>query len=319
MRSHSLDQNLFNDLDLKLFLERSLTLCLEKTGAGLVVWIDKDEFDKINHHKNEEKFEEGQSFSRDLKVCATSEIKTEGLIHKLKTFDMDQPSPQVKNSEILFPINSYDGKDILGYWLVTGIPEGKSSRAALGLSKLSSQISKHLGFCLKHQAALNESFVDDLTGLYNQRYMAMTIENEIFRCTREKKKFSVLFMDIDHFKAVNDNDGHWIGSRLLIELGHVIQANTRRSDYCFRYGGDEFVIMLSGSDQDGATVAAERLRKIIEETDFLVDGNQYNITMSIGIATYPDHAESHKEIIQMADKAMYCGKNKSRNIIVMAS
>ena len=104
--------------------------------------------------------------------------------------------------------------------------------------------------------------MDDLTGLYNQTLpMAMCLENEIHRCSREKKKFSVLFMDIDYFKAVNDNDGHWVGSRLLVELGHVISSNTRRSDYSFRYGGDEFVIMLSGADQDGAaSTAAERIQ-----------------------------------------------------------
>ena len=181
------------------------------------------------------------------------------------------------------------------------------------------RLSKHFGFCIQHQKAKEDSFLDDLTGLYNQKYMAISLENEIHRCSRENKKFSVLFMDIDFFKSVNDTQGHWVGSRLLIELGKVIHHHTRRTDVCFRYGGDEFVVMLSGADKEGAVVAAERLRKQVESTDFLIDGMQFNITLSIGIATYPDHAESHKDIIQLADQAMYCGKNKSRNIVFMAS
>jgi diguanylate cyclase (GGDEF)-like protein len=126
-------------------------------------------------------------------------------------------------------------------------------------------------------------------------------------------------MDIDLFKQVNDTRGHWVGSKLLVELGRLLHMNLRRSDYAFRYGGDEFVVVLPDTPPEGATVAAERIRNEIEKYSFIIDGQKLKVTMSIGIAAYPDHAESSSDIIKLADAAMYEGKAKSRNIVIMAS
>ncbi len=147
----------------------------------------------------------------------------------------------------------------------------------------------------------------------------MVLENEIYRAQREDLRFSVLFMDVDFFKSINDSRGHLIGSRLLIEVSKILKFNLRRSDYAFRYGGDEFVVVLPVTSSKGAQIAAERIREHIEKTNFVVDGVALKLTLSIGLATFPDHAKTHKDIIKMADEAMYCGKNKSRNIVFVAS
>src|SRR5690606_38723151 len=108
--------------------------------------------------------------------------------------------------------------------------------------------------------------------------------------------------------------GHWVGSKVLVELGRLIKTSVRSSDYAFRYGGDEFVVVLVDTDVTNAEKVAERIRKKVEQTTFKIDGIQLNVTVSIGLAAFPEHARTSEQVIQMADQAMYYEKNKSRNI-----
>jgi diguanylate cyclase (GGDEF)-like protein len=179
--------------------------------------------------------------------------------------------------------------------------------------------TRYLHFAYVHLAALNESYLDELTGLYNQRYLPMALEHEINRAKRDKTKFTLLFLDIDYFKMVNDGRGHWVGSRLLVELGKVLRAQVRSCDYCFRYGGDEFIVLLSGAAAEEAVKVAERIRQSVERNSFTVEGHNLNLTVSIGLASYPQHAQTAPGLIQIADQAMYYGKRKSRNIVFVAS
>ena len=179
--------------------------------------------------------------------------------------------------------------------------------------------AKYLAFAYQHLGAKNDSYLDELTGLYNQRYLPMALDHEIQRSKRENTPFTLLFLDIDYFKMVNDGRGHWVGSRLLIELGHVLKSQVRTCDYCFRYGGDEFIVVLGNANLEGSKIVAERIRKAIEGKTFAVDGHNLNLTVSIGLAAYPDHANSAPALIKIADQAMYYGKRKSRNIVFVAS
>ena len=131
--------------------------------------------------------------------------------------------------------------------------------------------------------------------------------------------FSVLFIDVDHFKRVNDSMGHVVGSGVLKQLGDVLTDQIRSSDYAFRYGGDEFIILLSHTEGIEAENVAERIRKQVEKQVFSVNKVDVQITISIGLAFYPEHAQSAEEIVRIADEAMYYGKNKSRNIVYKAS
>jgi diguanylate cyclase (GGDEF)-like protein len=163
------------------------------------------------------------------------------------------------------------------------------------------------------------TYVDDLTELYNQRYLPIALDKSIERYEASSECFSVLFMDIDHFKKVNDSKGHIIGSRILVELGKILKQNIRSVDYGFRYGGDEFLLILTNTDPQTANIIAERIRKQVESTIFEMDQRKLQITLSIGIACFPLHAKTRQDVLEMADKAMYYGKNKSRNIVFMAS
>lgn len=179
--------------------------------------------------------------------------------------------------------------------------------------------SKYLHFAYQHLAARNESYLDELTGLYNQRYLPMALEHEINRSKREKGQFTLLFLDIDYFKMVNDGRGHLVGSRLLIELSMVLRGQVRACDYCFRYGGDEFIVLLGSTGSENAKIVAERIRKAVEEKTFSVEGHNLNLTVSIGLASYPAHAQTANGLIHIADQAMYYGKRKSRNVVFVAS
>lgn len=182
-----------------------------------------------------------------------------------------------------------------------------------------STLAYHLDQALAYDQVEILTFKDDLTELYNQRYLPVILDQEMQRASRHKHKFSVLFLDIDFFKLVNDSKGHLVGSGVIVQLSQLLKNSIRGTDFAFRYGGDEYVIVLSDADSNQAAQVAERLRKKTEETVFEIGGSQVKVTISIGIATYPEHAQSTQELLQMADDAMYKGKNKSRNIVYLAS
>lgn len=163
------------------------------------------------------------------------------------------------------------------------------------------------------------TYTDDVTGLYNQRYMETVIERELALAKRNGNAFSVLFLDLDHFKQVNDTYGHLVGSRILYEVGEEIRKSLRESDITFRFGGDEFVCVLSHTNLVEALLVAERIRVRLEKKRFLAKENlNIRLTASIGVASYPEHALTREEILHAADQALYGVKEDSRNKVVPA-
>ena len=163
------------------------------------------------------------------------------------------------------------------------------------------------------------TITDDLTRLFNSRYLNLYLGREIKRCKRHGIPLSVIFLDLDGFKSINDQYGHLAGSGTLTEVGGVLALGVRESDILARYGGDEFVVVLPETPASGALVIAERLRRAIEEHRFLEpQGIAARISASFGIATYPDHALSPEGLIQKADQAMYRVKEKDKNGIEVA-
>ncbi len=164
------------------------------------------------------------------------------------------------------------------------------------------------------------TITDDCTGLFNARHLYKTLETEVYRSSRFGYEFSVIFIDLDHFKAVNDTHGHLVGSRLLAEVGYLIKAQLRLIDFAFRYGGDEFVVLLPQTSKDSALVVARRLRDSLRMGRFCTEqGYQLNIRASIGLATFPHDAQTPHDIIRQADEMMYVVKNSTRDNIGIAS
>jgi diguanylate cyclase (GGDEF)-like protein len=163
------------------------------------------------------------------------------------------------------------------------------------------------------------TITDDCTGLYNARHLYKTLETEVYRSSRFGYEFSILFIDLDHFKAVNDTHGHLIGSKLLAEIGYLVKAQLRLIDFAFRYGGDEFVVLLPQTSKDQALVVAKRLREALRDSTFCRDeGLNLNIRASIGLATYPHDARTAHDVIRQADGMMYMVKNSTRDNIGIA-
>ncbi|HXZ27309.1 MAG TPA: sensor domain-containing diguanylate cyclase [Terriglobales bacterium] len=163
------------------------------------------------------------------------------------------------------------------------------------------------------------TITDDVTGLYNARHLYKTLEAEVYRSARFGYEFSVVFIDLDHFKHVNDTYGHLVGSKLLAEIGYMIKTHLRLIDYAFRYGGDEFVILLPQTPKDSAQVVAKRLLDVFRQCKFLRDDSlNINVRASMGIAAYPEDAKSAHEIIRQADEMMYTVKNTTRDNIAVA-
>jgi diguanylate cyclase (GGDEF)-like protein len=225
------------------------------------------------------------------------------------------------DNDIVIKVGSADqlNHESIGCFYFEGIKGRNRQRVGVRVLDYLQQVRKYIDFAYQHWKALRLSYLDDLTGLYNQKYLAGAINKEIQRSSRSSRPFSVLFLDVDYFKQVNDSNGHLVGSKILIAVADLIRACIRECDFAFRYGGDEFIVLLIDSGGSGARVVAERIRKRVEDCHFLVDGNQIRLTVSIGLAAYPEHATSTEQLIQMADDAMYSGKHKSRNVVYIAS
>ena len=158
------------------------------------------------------------------------------------------------------------------------------------------------------------SITDDLTGLYNSRYLHILLEKEFSRCFQKKMPLTLIFMDIDHFKKVNDIYGHLAGSATLSEFGDVIKSVLRPGDNGARYGGDEYIMILPETSKQEAIEIVQILRRKIKEKNFLVSkGFDIKLTASFGLATFPDDVDSKDEAIRLADKLMYKVKESSRD------
>jgi diguanylate cyclase (GGDEF)-like protein len=161
------------------------------------------------------------------------------------------------------------------------------------------------------------TITDDCTGLYNVRHLYRVLEEYTDPTNRSSSPFSMIFIDIDHFKDVNDRHGHLVGSHILREVGQTLRAGLRRQDIVFRYGGDEFVIMLPGAGKRAAQLVAERILKNMRERRF---GNvlSLEIRASFGVATWPEDGATVHEIIRSADTMMYLVKGTTRDNVAVA-
>ncbi len=185
-------------------------------------------------------------------------------------------------------------------------------------------IATHAGLALanaeRYHHAKERAFIDDVTSVYNARYLLQATENEIHRSDRSGQSLSVLFLDLDRFKRVNDQYGHLVGSNVLRRLSEVLLDCVRQVDTLARYGGDEFTILLVDTGLEGGVAVAERIRRTVEETVFEAsDGTPIRLSISIGVATFPDHSTEREGLLDMADKAMYLAKSRGRNCVCSAS
>ena len=178
-------------------------------------------------------------------------------------------------------------------------------------------ITSLLAADLKHaREGLEElSDTDELTGLKNRRAFNSAFEFESKKAMRYQRSFSILMLDADDLKRVNDRFGHAVGDRLIVSIAGVIRDSLRETDVLARYGGDEFVVILTETSLERAVEVAERIRAAVENTSFSAEGERVSSTVSIGIASYSPSGDSQDEVVVRADRKLYESKRKGKNTI----
>ena len=159
---------------------------------------------------------------------------------------------------------------------------------------------------------------DSLTGLLNRAELDKALETETTRADRYERPLSLLMLDIDHFKFVNDDFGHQAGDKVLVELAKILELATRKVDSVGRFGGEEFLVILPELNHEQALMLAERIRRQVESTSIRYQDKQIEITVSIGVSTYPQHGVSVDDLVKASDDAMYKAKKRGRNQIASA-
>lgn len=203
------------------------------------------------------------------------------------------------------------------------LPASREPRLTPGLLRAVRQLlepaSISLDNALRLRRAEELSVTDDLTHLYNSRFLNQVLRRETKRASRSGRPLSLLFLDLDGFKSINDTHGHLFGSRALVEAASIIRGSARETDMVARFGGDEFAMILPDTGAEGAFAVGERTRVRVAEYNFLAaDGLNIHLTASVGVATLPDVAASAEELVQAADMAMYRVKDSGKNGIQAA-
>lgn len=224
----------------------------------------------------------------------------------------------VPDADLLaLPIRS-EGRVVGGIWLFSeGRPfdDDERQRAALVIEQAELALINAERFL----QAREKAFIDDVTSLYNARYLLSALDREVNRASRSQSRLSVLFLDLDRFKTVNDRFGHLVGSRVLRELGGLLQDSVRAIDTVGRYGGDEFTILLVDTGLDGALSVADRIRQSVASHSFGAErGLDLRLTVSVGVATFPTHGDSRERLLDLSDKAMYLAKALGRDHVCSA-
>ena len=217
------------------------------------------------------------------------------------------------NSCITIPLTA-DKKHYGSLIILSSREEAKEEELRF-LSMFAKQIEVAITISSLFQAVKSQAVCDALTGLYNRRYFEDFIKKEALRANRQNQKFSVIGLDLDFLKQINDNYGHNYGDIAIKTIAEVLKSNARSIDVAARIGGEEFNILLPGIDSEGAMIAAERIRKAIEAQEIPVIGK---ITASLGVATYFEQTDDVDELLELADHAMYQSKHEGRNRVTLA-
>ena len=220
---------------------------------------------------------------------------------------------QPVKSVIMIPLLPRDKE--FGWFCVFSSREELAPAETDFLGLFAKQIEMAITIADLFQTVRDEAVTDALTGLYNRRYFEEALNKEIARSKRLKQPFSIIGIDLDFLKKINDTYGHSYGDLAIKTIANVLKSNARSVDIPARIGGEEFDVLLPGISSDGAMIAAERIRKSIENAEIETIGH---ITGSLGVATFLEHTENAEELLELTDQAMYTSKRNGRNQVTLA-
>jgi len=247
-----------------------------------------------------------QTKSIDLSLSAVLPELSKETIDKVLT---NQPIKSI----IVVPLVAQEKE--FGWFCVFSAREELAGAEMDFLGLFAKQIEMAITIADLFQAVREQAVTDALTGLYNRRYFEEALGKEVQRAKRQKQPFSIIGIDLDYLKKINDTYGHNFGDIAIKAIADVLKSNARSVDIPARIGGEEFNILLPGIASDGAMIAAERIRKSIENLEIDTVGH---ITGSLGVASYFEHTENVEELLELTDQAMYTSKREGRNRVTLA-
>jgi diguanylate cyclase (GGDEF)-like protein len=226
----------------------------------------------------------------------------------------------VKNTYLCVPILAQgETLGILHFQATDEVPHLEASQISFKTT-FAGQLGLSIANIRLREALRTQSVRDALTGLYNRRYLEEILEREVRRATRASQSLGVLMIDLDHFKNFNDTYGHDAGDAVLRETGASLTKGIRAEDFVCRFGGEEFVVILPTANVEAACARAERLRLKMKELTVLHQGKSMGmLTISVGVAVFPEHGSSPKELMAAADAALYEAKRNGRDQIAVAA
>ncbi len=308
---------------LESVLERVLVLMEIEAGGIFLVNAQTDELVLNTHQGFSESFirdvkrmKVGKGFAGRVALTGkplivgnmTADARFDPIVLKREGFQSLSAIPIMSREKILgvLSVCSYGSRNFL-------------ERELQLLGTIANQIGVAVENSQLYERTVEIAFTDSMTGLYNRRYLMEQIEREFARASRSKSAFSVIMIDLDGLKTVNDRFGHHGGDAILKELGRIIKADTRTSDVAGRLGGDEFMLLASETDSSEACDIGERIRSQVEQYHTEIDGEELGASISVGVASYPSHASDVKELLQRADEAMYNAKRSGKNQVCLAT
>lgn len=302
-----LSQFSFVEDEKKLFSEITdyLKQCYSLEYA--VVYSSANELLKIKHSQSRVIFE----FETD-----TIKNKLELYAKNIRSYDKNQLVIHLNEAEFYLNLGTKQSQDYCMVFKLGRFIDEASLEALAQFTQGQLRTIEHVQKLYKTQELIH---IDDVTGLYNQRKLYKDLNFLVEKFNIDKDPFCVLFIDIDHFKKVNDGHGHLVGTRLLEAVALDIKHLLRDSDLCYRYGGDEFVVILSNSNAETGKIVGERILSKILGKSFHVDlttqKSDHSLSVSIGVAEFPTDAVNTQEILSIADRMMYEAKESGRGVV----
>ncbi len=230
----------------------------------------------------------------------------------LKEYRLESNILEIVKAKRLFILPVVMGNKVSGVFVI-GDPYLKIKEQTIFLlGAFSNEVGVALENAYLYHRMEELSIIDELTNVQNYRFFKERLVKELELARRYAHFLSLAIIDIDNFKRYNDTYGHVLGDRLLMQLASIFKTNVRETDTVARYGGEEFTLILPATSKDGAIIITEKIRRAVESFEF----DKGNITVSIGIATYPIDAKTDNQLITYADKALYIAKNKGKNRVV---
>ena len=260
------------------------------------------------------------SLSRDDKLVKYLEFIKKPLMLKDVSYEFETVMPTFEEFEIKALAPLFQEDDLMGI-LCLG-PSVSQDEYSLDILEILGILTNMLSVALQNSENFEQikalSYTDEMTGLHNYRFFIMRLKEEIARAKRNDSPLALLILDVDFFKNYNDALGHPAGDEILRQLSTILQSTVRDNDIVARYGGEEFAIILPSTDQKGAQVLAERIRKKVMKYKFPQQEIQPNgtLTISIGIALYPENAVERDDVVVAADRALYYAKETGRNKVI---